>query len=131
MPSPKKAKLTTSQLITPRPNVDEHGNWKEASRNSSAERPDWVIELNPVMQGTLAAWQVYPNGRTQSAAHRSGKRRISSYEGAKVNRRFPVSGRLGHGELEAQLGIDWKAKAVDEVVQGQTKGKSSFSLSSE
>ena len=89
------------------------------------------IELNPVMQGTLAAWQVYPNGRTQSAAHRSGKRRISSYEGAKVNRRFPVSGRLGHGELEAQLGIDWNAKAVDEVVQGQTKGKSSFSLSSE
>jgi hypothetical protein len=56
-----------------------------------------------------------------------------------VNRRFPVSyrfvgvysGRLGHGELEAQLGIVWKAKAVDEVVQGQTKGKSSFSLSSE
>jgi hypothetical protein len=41
------------------------------------------------------------------------------------------SGRLGHGELEAQLGNVWKAKAVDEVVQGQTKGKSSFSLSSE
>lgn len=38
------------------------------------------------------------------------------------------SGRLGHGELEAQLGIVWKAQAVDEIVQGQTKGKSSFSL---
>ena len=39
------------------------------------------------------------------------------------------SGRLGHGELEAQLGIVWKAQVVDDIVQAQTKGKSSFSLS--
>jgi hypothetical protein len=72
MPSPKKAELTTSQLITPRPNVDEHGNWKEPA---GTQAPSVRI------------------GSTGSAT--------------------------------------WKAKAVDEVVQGQTKGKSSFSLSSE
>jgi hypothetical protein len=41
------------------------------------------------------------------------------------------SGRLGDSELQAQLGIVWKAQAVDEIVQDQTKGKSSFSLSIE
>jgi hypothetical protein len=36
------------------------------------------------------------------------------------------SGRLGKGEMEAQLGIVWKAQAIDEIVQVPTRGKSSF-----
>jgi hypothetical protein len=38
------------------------------------------------------------------------------------------SGRLGNNEMEAQLGIVWKAQAVDEIVQVPTKGKSSFAI---
>jgi hypothetical protein len=36
------------------------------------------------------------------------------------------SGRLGNNEMEAQLGIVWKAQAVDEIVEIPTKGTSSF-----
>ena len=36
------------------------------------------------------------------------------------------SGRLGKNEMEAQLGIVWKAQAVGEIVQVPTAGKSSF-----
>jgi hypothetical protein len=36
------------------------------------------------------------------------------------------SGRLGKGEMEAQLGIVWKAQAIDDIIQVLTKGKSSF-----
>jgi hypothetical protein len=38
------------------------------------------------------------------------------------------SGRVGVGEMEAQLGIVWKAAVVGEVVQVPTKGPSSFYL---
>jgi hypothetical protein len=38
------------------------------------------------------------------------------------------SGRLGKNEMEAQLGIVWKAQAVDEIVQIPTRGKSSFEI---
>jgi hypothetical protein len=71
---------------------------------------------------------------------RSGKRPISSYEGAKVNRLISglrvdslacILDDLVMVNWKRNSEIVWKAKAVDEVVQGQTKGKSSFSLSSE
>jgi hypothetical protein len=38
------------------------------------------------------------------------------------------SGRLGADEMKAQLGIVWKARVVDEIVQVPTLGISSFSL---
>jgi hypothetical protein len=36
------------------------------------------------------------------------------------------SGRLGRGEMEAQLGIVWKATVINDIVHVPTTGKSSF-----
>lgn len=40
------------------------------------------------------------------------------------------SGRLGVGEMQAQLGVVWKVSAIDEIIRGKKIGKSSFSLNS-
>jgi hypothetical protein len=36
------------------------------------------------------------------------------------------SGRLGSDEMKAQLGIVWKARVIDEIVQVPAAGASSF-----
>jgi hypothetical protein len=38
------------------------------------------------------------------------------------------SGRLGSDEMQAQLGIVWKAEIIDEIIDGNQLGKSSFEL---
>lgn len=36
------------------------------------------------------------------------------------------SGRLGKGEMEAQLGVVWKASLLDEIIDGNVKGTGSW-----
>jgi hypothetical protein len=36
------------------------------------------------------------------------------------------SGRLGANEMQAQLGVVWKARVIDEIIDGQLTGTSSF-----
>jgi hypothetical protein len=38
------------------------------------------------------------------------------------------SGRLGDNEMEAQLGIVWKANVLNQIIRGKAKGPSSFLL---
>ena len=37
------------------------------------------------------------------------------------------SGRVGNDEFQAQLGVVWKVKAIEEVIEGREVGRSSFS----
>ena len=36
------------------------------------------------------------------------------------------SGRIGNDELQAQLGIVWKKKVIEEIITGQTRGNTEF-----
>jgi hypothetical protein len=51
------------------------------------------------------------------------------WRGGRVYRFVGVySGRLGKGEIEAQLGVVWKARVIEEILQIPTVGKNSFLL---
>lgn len=100
--------------------------WKRAS---IASEPDIILDQTPKMlidTATRPGLSGSPVIMQRIGIHglENGQVTASSIIGRVRNFIGIYSGRIGDDELKAQLGIVWKARVVDEIIDGNTMGKS-------